>query len=67
MKGGSARLEWRIRAFSLGAVLGLAGVYLDVSWLLTATLIVLAGGMALRVWPARDSESEEQEPEAPPR
>ena len=62
---GSARLEWRISAFFLGAVLGLAGIYLDVSWLLTAALIVLFAGVVLRRWPAQDAESEDEGPGNP--
>ncbi len=60
--GRTALLEWRIGAFSLGAVLGLAGIFLNISWLVWAALIVLLGGVALRRWAARDSESKEQEP-----
>ena len=61
-RGSTALLEWRIGAFSLGAVLGLAGIFLNISWLVSAALIVLLGGVALRRWAAPDSESEEQEP-----
>ena len=61
-RGSTALLAWRIGAFSLGAVLGLAGIFLNISWLVWAALTVLLGGVALRRWAARDSESEEQEP-----
>ncbi len=62
-KGGSdAFLEWRIGAFFFSAALGLAGIFLEISWLVTAALIVLMGGLALRAFAARDSGSEEQEP-----
>ena len=59
---GTALLEWRIGAFFLSAVLGLAGIFLDTSWLVTAALIVLMGGLALRAFMARDAGSEEQKP-----
>ena len=62
MRGSTALLEWRVGAFSLGAVLGLAGIFLNISWLVSAALIVLLGGVVLRRWTASDSESEEQEP-----
>ena len=61
-RGSTALLDWRIGAFFLGAVLGLAGIFLNISWLVSAALIVLLGGVALRRWAGPDSESEEQEP-----
>ncbi len=60
--GRTALLEWRIGAFFAGAVLGLAGIFLEISWLVTAALFVLLGGFALRALPARDSGSQEREP-----
>ncbi len=61
-EGGAALLDWRVGAFFLGAVLGLAGIFLNISWLVTTALIVLLGGIVLRWLAARDSESGEQEP-----
>ncbi len=61
-KGSSALLDWRIGAFFLGAALGLAGIFLNISWLVTTALIVLVGGIVLRGLASRDSESGEQEP-----
>ena len=61
-RGNMALLEWRIGAFFLGAILGLAGVFLDASWLVTTALIVLLGGVVLRGLAARDPGSAEQEP-----
>ena len=55
-------LQWRIGAFFLGAVLGLGGIFLDISWLVTVALVVLLGGVVLRMLAARDSGSSEQEP-----
>ncbi len=60
--GRTALLEWRIGAFFAGAVLGLAGIFLEISWLVTAALFVLLGGFALRALPVRDSGSQEREP-----
>ena len=60
--GGTALLEWRIGVFFAGAVLGLAGVFLEISWLVTAALVVLLGGFALRGLLVRDSGSQEREP-----
>ncbi len=64
-RGSTALLDWRIGAFFLGAALGLAGIFLDVSWLLTASLVVLLGGVALRRFPSREPASEQQERETP--
>ncbi len=61
-RGNTALLEWRIAVFFLGAILGLAGILLNISWLVTTALIVLLGGVALRGLAARDSGSGEQEP-----
>ncbi len=67
--GNSALLKWRIGAFLLAAALGLAGISLEISWLVTTALIVLMGGLALRALAARTSGSDgceatidEQEP-----
>ncbi len=60
-----ALLTWRIRAFFFGAALGLAGIFLDIPWLVTTALVVLLLGVALRMAPARDPGSEEQEPRIP--
>lgn len=43
-----ALLRWRIGAFLLGAVLGLVGIFLNASWLVTLALVVLLGGVLLR-------------------
>ena len=58
----TAFLDWRIGAFFLGAVLGLAGIFLNISWLVTTALIVLMGGLALRALAARASGSDGNEP-----
>ena len=60
--GNVVLLEWRIGAFFLGAVLGLGGIFLDIPWLVTAALVVLLGGVVLRMLAARDSASSEREP-----
>ena len=62
MKGSGALLKLRIGAFLLGAVLGLLGIYLNISWLLTTAMIVLLVGILLRGLTARDSGSAKQEP-----
>ena len=58
----AAPLTWRISVFFVGAGLGLAGIFLEVSWLVTAALVVLLGGVVLRILAARDSGPRGQEP-----
>ena len=52
-------LRWRIGAFLLGAILGLTGIFLDLSWLVTVALVVLLGGVLLRRIPSNDTWEEE--------
>ena len=54
-------LEWRIRLFGIGAVLGLAGIYLEASWLVTVALVVLLAGVVVRFTPDRDPVEEEED------
>lgn len=51
-------LRWRIGAFLLGAILGLTGIFLDLSWLVTVALVVLLGGVLLRMIPSNDTWEE---------
>ncbi len=44
-------LEWKVRIFAAGAVLGLAGILMDEAWLRMAAIVVLAGGILLRFLP----------------
>jgi len=46
-RGQAALLTWRIGAFLLGAVLGLAGIFLNASWLVIVSLVVLLAGVLL--------------------
>ena len=41
-------LVWRVRLFSAGAVLALAGIFLDDRWITGVAIVVLTAGMALR-------------------
>jgi len=49
-------LEWKVRFFATGAVLGLAGIYLDERWMVGAAIVVLLIGMALRLLPSRPED-----------
>lgn len=59
-------LAWKVRIFSAGAVLALAGIYLDDRRLTGAAIVLLVGGALLRFLPGgRESESaggDEEEP-----
>jgi len=55
-------LRWRISAFLLGAILGLTGIFLNSSWLVIVALVVLFGGILLRMIPSNDI-SEDEPPE----
>ena len=44
-------LEWKVRLFSVSAVLGLAGIYLDERWMTGGAIVVLCGAVFLRFLP----------------
>ena len=51
-------LAWKVRVFSAGAVLALAGIYLDERWMTGLAILVLLTGMLLRFLPGTsDSDS----------
>ena len=50
-RGEDRLLAWKIRVFVVGAVLGLAGMALSLSWLVWAGIGVLGVGLVLRWWP----------------
>lgn len=56
-------LEWKVRLFAAGAVLGLAGIFLEERWLTGAAIAVLAGGALLRFLPGGTVPPEEDEDE----
>ncbi|HET9947482.1 MAG TPA: hypothetical protein VFQ22_01025 [Longimicrobiales bacterium] len=58
-------LEWKIRLFSVAAVLGLGGIGLELRWLTWIAIGLLAVGMGLRLAPGGDeAEAAEGEDEA---
>jgi hypothetical protein len=61
-------LEWRVRLLGVGAVIGLAGIYFDASWMVNVAIGILVVSFALRFTPDRgegdhpfDGEDEEEE------
>jgi len=60
----SRSLEWKVRIFTLGAVLALVGVYLDERWLTGIAIVVLFSGMMLHFGRPPDAGPEgESEPD----
>ncbi|MHB1194341.1 MAG: hypothetical protein ACYC6F_15055 [Longimicrobiales bacterium] len=50
-KRASRHLEWKVRLFVVGAVLGASGMYLEETWLTGAGIVVLLAGALLRLVP----------------
>lgn len=44
-------LEWKVRLFSVAAVIALAGIFLDERWMTAVAIVVLAAAMSLRFLP----------------
>lgn len=44
-------LEWRVRLFLAGGVIGVVGMYVDASWVVWVAVAVLFSGLALRFLP----------------
>ena len=44
-------LEWKVRLFTLGAVLAVVGMATDQTWMTWAAIVVLVAGMVLRFLP----------------
>jgi hypothetical protein len=57
-------LEWKVRIFTVAAVLAIAGMYLDARWMTGTAIVVLAGGLLLRLIHS-DERAEPDEGEAP--
>lgn len=50
----AAHLEWRIRIFGVGAILGIAGMIAEMRWMIWIALGVLMVGFLLRFLPGED-------------
>ena len=51
-----SRLEWKVGAFTVGAVMALTGIYFGQRWLTGAAILVLVAGAFLNFSLAKDSE-----------
>ena len=57
-------LEWKVRIFSIGAVLTVVGIYLEERWVTGTAIVVLAGGMLLRFGPGGAHPVEDSDADA---
>lgn len=64
-KRAGAHLEWKVRFFVAGAVLGVAGMYLEETWLTGAGIVVLLAGALLRLVPRGSGPTETEEDDDP--
>jgi hypothetical protein len=58
-------LEWKVRIFTVAAILGLAGLYLEDRRFTGGAIVLLLGAALLRLIPGAEGEdrSEEHDPE----
>lgn len=60
-KRAGAFLEWKVRLFVAGAVLGMAGIFLGEAWLTGGAIAVLTGGALLRFLPGAAPAPEDED------
>jgi len=55
-------LEWKVRLFSVAAVVALVGIYTERRWVTGAAILILMSALLLRFLPspAEDSETTEE-------
>ncbi len=56
-------LEWKVRLFVIGAALAVGGMVLDSGWVISAAILALAAGFAIRFLPGGKGVREEVEDE----
>lgn len=56
-------LEWKVRLFTVAAVLALVGLYLEERWMTAAAILVLVVAMLLRFLPGGGVVEDEEEEE----
>jgi hypothetical protein len=59
-------LEWKVRLFTLGAVLAVVGMAVDQVWMTWAAIVVLIAGMVLRFLPGGREREADPERDPPP-
>ncbi len=58
-------LEWKVRLFTIGAVLALAGMYLELDWMVALAIAFLVAGFTLRFVPRPDEDDASETGEEP--
>ena len=51
-------VEWKVRIFTVGAVLAVTGLYFDERWMTGSAIIVLMAGMLVRFLPLGTGEKQ---------
>jgi len=68
-RGPDPYLDWKVRSFFLAAILALVGIAAESSLFVGLAIVVLVGGLALRILPNReeggDADREEEREEDP--
>lgn len=54
-------LEWKVRIFTVGAVLAVVGMYREEEWMTGAAIVVLLTGFVLRFLPGMEPQEEPAE------
>lgn len=62
-RGPVRHFEWRVRLFGAGAILALAGMYAEQSWMIDVAIAVLLLGVLLRFLPGQREDGEHEENE----
>lgn len=59
--GHDPHLEWKVRIFSVAAVVALVGMFFDERWMTGLAIVLLAGAMGLRFLGGGEEEAEEDD------
>jgi hypothetical protein len=62
--GSAGHLEWRIRIFGVGAIVGMVGIWSDQGWLVNVAIAVLLIGFAMRFLRRAEAAEDPDDPTA---
>ncbi len=54
-------MEWKVRLFSVAAVMALVGIYLDERWMTGTAIVLLLMGLSLRFLPPSSDDEGDTE------